>query len=327
MVRTQSPSAWLGALACTLAVAALLSAAPAAYSTDTIANDWIAHYSASGSLSNVVSATGTNCQLCHQLTTGGDGFNGYGWNLRQQTQAGQTSLQAFLAVEPKNSDVDAVCSDDLREIDNSTQPGWTVGSNTIFFKSGLTTSATAPAVGTLDPPTFVTYCASSTTSIPGCSAAVSASGMPSLGNPAGFVITSGSVPGGNRIGVLYFSDQARAATPMGTQGGLLCVATPPPYVLTAPTKSGGTAGVCNGSLSSSLQAMLAANSSIVVVGKTLRAAFLFRDPGSPDTFGLSNAIEFSVCPLCAAIVLGDVKDSPGGGASRPLVLGACVRLP
>jgi hypothetical protein len=279
-----------------LAISALLATAPAAHSTDTIANDWIARYPASGSLSNVVSGTGTNCQLCHQLTGGGDGFNGYGWDLRKQTQAGATSLQAFLAVESQNSDLDAVCSDNLREIDSSTQPGWTVGNNTIFFKNNSTISVSAPAVGALDPPTFATYCASSTTSIPGCSAAVTASGTPSLGNPAGFVISSGSIPGGNRIGALYFSDQARAATPFGTQGGFICVATPPGYVLTAPTKNGGTAGVCNGSLSSSLQAMLAANSSIAVVGKTLRAAFLFRDPGSPDTFGLSNAIEFSVCP-------------------------------
>ena len=296
MVRIPSSTAWLTSLTCTLALGALLAAAPAAYSTDTIANDWKARYPASGSLNNVVSGTGTNCQLCHQLTTGGDGYNGYGWALRKQTQAGATSLQAFLAVEPQNSDGDAVCSDNLREIDSSTQPGWTVGGNMIFFKSGSTSSASAPAVGTLDPPTFVTYCASSTTSIPGCSAAVSAMGTPSLGNPAGFVISSGNVPGGNRIGLLYFSDQARAATPMGSQGGLICVATPPAYAMTVPTKSGGTAGACNGSLSSSLQAMLAANSTIVVIGKTLRAAFLFRDPGSTDTFALSNAIEFSVCP-------------------------------
>ena len=296
MARMHAQTAWLSSLSCTLALSALLAAAPAAFSTDTIANDWKAHYPASGSLNNVVGGTGTNCQLCHQLTTGGDGYNGYGWTLRKQIQAGATSLQAFLAVESQNSDGDAVCSDNLREIDSSTQPGWTVGSNTIFFKSGSTSSASAPAVGTLDPPTFATYCASSTTSIPGCSAAVFASGTPSLGNPAGFVINSGSIPGGNRIGVLYFSDQARASTPMGTQGGLICVATTTPYVLTLPTKGGGTVGACNGSLSSSLQAMVAANSSIVVVGKTLRAAFLFRDPGSADTFGLSNAIEFSVCP-------------------------------
>ena len=143
-------------------------------------------------------------------------------------------------------------------------------------------------------PSLVSYCVSSSTSIPGCSAALTANGAPSLTQPTGFTISTSEVPGGALFGVGYFSLNGASANPLGTQGGLVCVAAP--LVRTPPIASGGTAGVCNGSYQVTLADLLAAYGSGIEPGHLVHYATWFRDPGSSDGFGLSHGIWFPVCP-------------------------------
>ena len=81
------------------------------------------------------------CQLCHVETNGGEPFNAYGWAILEALEDdfcdlseppdGVDNVEAFLCVELEDSDSDPTASDNLTEIDASTQPGWTHGeSNT-----------------------------------------------------------------------------------------------------------------------------------------------------------------------------------------------------
>jgi hypothetical protein len=136
------------------------------------------------------------------------------------------------------------------------------------------------------------YCNASATSIAGCRAALSAAGSPSLGNPAGFAIASGDVPGGN-IGICFFGANGAANIPFGTLGGAICVQ--PPFYRTGPASSGGSAGQCDGGYAFSLQALIDA-SPIVTPGAALHAQIWARDPANADGFLLSDALFVQVCP-------------------------------
>ncbi len=137
-----------------------------------------------------------------------------------------------------------------------------------------------------------TYCTASTSSIPGCVAAISGTGSPSLANPSGLTISSGSVPGGN-LGICFLGNNGAASIPFGTLGGFVC-AQPPVYRSTA-KPSGGSQGTCNGNYSFTLQDLINA-SPIVVVGAAINAEIWARDPANPDGFLLSNGLSFTVCP-------------------------------
>lgn len=102
---------------------------------------WSAVYPTSSSLSNA-----NRCNLCHQNASGGDGWNAYGWAVRQQiVDQGLSIEDALNAVASLNSD--GIGESNLNEIAGNAQPGWTAGStNTIYFKDGTTlTGQSAPA--------------------------------------------------------------------------------------------------------------------------------------------------------------------------------------
>lgn len=136
------------------------------------------------------------------------------------------------------------------------------------------------------------YCVASATSLPGCMASIHGAGAPSLGNPSGFTIHSGSVPGGI-LGICIFTDKGAASVPLGTLGGQLCVAAP--FFRSKAASAGGGAGSCSGQLVVSLQDLIAA-SPIVQAGATIHAQFWARDPDNADGFLLSNGLSLSVCP-------------------------------
>lgn len=138
----------------------------------------------------------------------------------------------------------------------------------------------------------VPYCNASATSIAGCQAALSTSGSPSVGNPGGFSIASGDVPGGN-LGICFFGDDGAAHIPFGTLGGAICVQ--PPFFRTGPAPSGGSTGQCDGDYVFGLQALIDA-SPIVLPGATLHAQIWARDPANADGFLLSDAMVVIVCP-------------------------------
>ena len=93
------------------------------------------------------------CQLCHQNPGGGDGWNAYGWSIRQQIHDGGLGhVEAIRAVEALDADGNGVSN--LDEINANFLPGWASGdTNTIYFKDGRTeTGQTAPSgIGSLDP--------------------------------------------------------------------------------------------------------------------------------------------------------------------------------
>ncbi len=136
------------------------------------------------------------------------------------------------------------------------------------------------------------YCTASSTSIPGCQASIGASGSPSVADPTGFTISSGSVPGRN-LGICFLGNNGAASIPFGTLGGKVCVQ-PPVYRSTA-KPSGGSQGNCSGNYSFTLQDLINA-SPIVVSGAAINAEIWARDPANPDGFLLSNGLSFTVCP-------------------------------
>ncbi|NIT28630.1 MAG: DUF11 domain-containing protein, partial [Candidatus Aminicenantes bacterium] len=96
-------------------------------------------------MQNLVAATGSNCQLCHRDVGGGNPWNGYGWDLRQNDRD-------FSAIEGLNSDSDLGGFSNFDEICVNTQPGWNAdGTNLAFFKNSTTQPATPPAGIELDP--------------------------------------------------------------------------------------------------------------------------------------------------------------------------------
>jgi hypothetical protein len=140
-------------------------------------------------------------------------------------------------------------------------------------------------------PTVAHYCSASTTSIPGCQAAVTTSGTPSLSAPAGFVVSSGPVPGG-ALGLAYYGLFGATEKPFGSQGGYLCALSP----RRAPVQSsGGTSGSCDGQYTLSLQELAAVQPGLYP-GQHVSIGFWFRDPPAPDAYGLSDAVWFWLCP-------------------------------
>ena len=134
-------------LAASLGLLLLVSMALPAAPHSSYATTWAGLYPSSPSLDNVVNGTAASCQLCHQSSGGGNGWNAYGWAMRQQILGGQTSSNAMLLIQGTNSDGDSGGFSNLDEIVSGAQPGWRSGSsNTIFFSNGTTLSnQSAPA--------------------------------------------------------------------------------------------------------------------------------------------------------------------------------------
>ena len=137
-----------------LGLLALALASPAS-AKSSYGGVWSGLYPNSLSDDNVVMGTGTSCQLCHSEVNGGDGYNGYGWDMRTFMQGGASISDAILMSEGLDSDADPTGSTNLVEIQSDTQPGWTDGNNnTIYFKDGSTTQNQPPPsgiLGSLDP--------------------------------------------------------------------------------------------------------------------------------------------------------------------------------
>jgi hypothetical protein len=135
------------------------------------------------------------------------------------------------------------------------------------------------------------FCAPSTSSIPGCAGGISATGTPSISNPSLFTIHSGNLPGAG-IGVCFFSMRGAMKAPLGTLGGNLCIV--PPLHRTQPQAGGGSQGQCSARYSFDLTALMSASSAIQP-GDTVYAEIWARDIASPDGFVLTDGLWFSPC--------------------------------
>jgi len=143
---------WYTTLSCCLVIAALLAAGigPTIEETNALPaypGTW------SNAHPNSASDTNANCQLCHSNGGGGNGWNAYGWNIRQQiVDQGQSIADAISAVDAMDSDGNSISN--LNEISANAQPGWKSGAtNTVYFKNGtVQTNQSAPGAisGALD---------------------------------------------------------------------------------------------------------------------------------------------------------------------------------
>lgn len=136
-------------------VGALLTATmigSAAHARSSFLGTWQDLYPASQTDDNVINGTGKSCMLCHDTSSGGGSWNGYGWEMKVLMDSGLALTDAIVAAEPVNSDTDTGNNSNLVEINANTQPGWTTGINMVFFKDGTTGTTAEPTnVGQLDP--------------------------------------------------------------------------------------------------------------------------------------------------------------------------------
>jgi hypothetical protein len=142
----------------------------------------------------------------------------------------------------------------------------------------------------------VVYCTAGTTTN-GCTATLSASGVPDADAGAGFTVTATGVEG-QKQGLFFYGLSGALAQPWGTGSSFLCIKAPTQRG--AAQNSGGTINACNGSLALDWNAFIATNPSALgnpfAGGETGWIQAWFRDPPSPKSTNLSNAIQFTVCP-------------------------------
>ena len=101
------------------------------------------------------SGTNASCRLCHTTSTAA--LNQYGQDWAEEFRNLGTEAAAFAAVENLNSDNDPKGVTNIREINASSQPGWTLGPNNTTYDRDtgvvLTTTASPPAsCGSSTPP-------------------------------------------------------------------------------------------------------------------------------------------------------------------------------
>ena len=140
------------------------------------------------------------------------------------------------------------------------------------------------------------YCTAGTTTN-GCAALLSASGVPDASAATGFTVTASGVEG-QKQGILFYGLSGSLAQPWGTGSSFLCIKSPTQR--SAPQNSGGTINTCNGTLALDWNAYIATNPTALgspfVGGETVWIQAWFRDPPSPKSTSLSNALMFAVCP-------------------------------
>ncbi len=89
------------------------------------------------------------CQLCHQSSGGGNGWNSYGWDVRSVYRSNGFDINSALElVENTDQDNDPAGATALEEIELNRQPGWREEAlNTIFFLPN-----TFPSLSNQSPP-------------------------------------------------------------------------------------------------------------------------------------------------------------------------------
>ncbi len=137
-----------------------------------------------------------------------------------------------------------------------------------------------------------TYC-TATVSSNGCVPSMGSSGSPSLSAPDLFQASALQVDG-NQPGLMFFGTTGQNNAPF--LGGVLCVKSPLYRLKIA--NSGGSSGQCNGGFSYKLSDLLAHpdGGSLVTAGQVVHAQLWYRDPPAASTVGLTNGLQFVVCP-------------------------------
>ena len=98
-----------------------------------------------------------------------------------------------------------------------------------------------------------------------------------------------------KAGLLFYGLNGPAAIPL--QGGTLCVK--PPFTRTPVQTSNGNPPPddCSGSFAFDFNALIQAGGNPgLVVGAQVQCQYWYRDPQSPSTTGLTDALVFWICP-------------------------------
>lgn len=144
--------------------------------------------------------------------------------------------------------------------------------------------------------TMTSYCTAGTTTS-GCLAQIQGSGTPSASASSGFALDVIQMEGAAQ-GLIFYGVSGRAAAPWGTTSSFVCVKSPTQR--TAAQGGGGTPGACDGALhldwNSFVSSTPGALGAPFSAGQLVQAQGWFRDPPSPKSTMLSNAVEFAVCP-------------------------------
>ena len=142
----------------------------------------------------------------------------------------------------------------------------------------------------------ISYCTPGSNSA-GCVGTIAASGTASASASTGFTLSVTGVEG-QRLGLIFYGLSGPAAQPWGTSSSFLCVKSPTQRMDTQ--DSGGTAGACDGTYVQDWNAYLASHPAALgsprQAGQFIHAQAWFRDPPSPKSTHLSNALEFCICP-------------------------------
>jgi glucose/arabinose dehydrogenase len=140
-------------------------------------------------------------------------------------------------------------------------------------------------------PPPVAYCTAKVTSS-GCVPSIGFVGNASLSNPGGFAIRASNLEP-NQNGIHFFGTTGPDSTPF--QDGTLCVLSPL-YRLNVSNSGGGAA--CSGLLAYTLQDVLdqPQGGILVIAGQVVNQQAWFRDPPAASTTGLSNGLQYAVCP-------------------------------
>lgn len=135
------------------------------------------------------------------------------------------------------------------------------------------------------------YCTAKV-SAAGCLPAIGSSGIPSVSSGAPFLVTCSNVPP-QRTGVMIYSF-GPADWPF--LGGRRCIATPSRR--TPPRQSGGSLALaCDGAFAFDFNAWrMAGADPNLFVGRLVFAQYWFRDSGASFGAGLSDGLQFALCP-------------------------------
>ena len=144
----------------------------------------------------------------------------------------------------------------------------------------------------------VAYCTAGT-STNGCLPSIGASAQPSVSLANACVITASNIEG-QKNGLIFYGIDNSGFTPTawGGSSSFLCVK--PPTQRTSPQDSGGTIGACDGVLTLDWNAYQSGNPAALgnpwSAGAKVYAQAWYRDPPSPKTTNLSDAVEMTYVP-------------------------------
>jgi spore coat protein A len=146
-------------------------------------------------------------------------------------------------------------------------------------------------------PGVFSYCTPGTTSH-GCTAVLSATGIPSASSTSGFVIRCTGVEGQKQGLIFYGTSGPKALVWKPGSSSYLCVAQPTQRTLSQ--TSGGTTNACDGTYAIDFLSYAAmtpgALGTPLIAGEIIDAQAWFRDPTAAGTTNLSNGLQFRLCP-------------------------------